>query len=312
MAHWSTSAEPSRSVVTMLQELDAAGFETVLVSAAEGRARSGGCARGHRGSRRCRSATTVLRRANVGYDFGSWASVLAAFPGVAAASRVLLVNDSLIGPFAPLAPILADFEVVPDPGVGAVGVAAAPAARAELLRGVQGRDPRRIRRCSAFWSDIRVESRKAKIVRYNELGLSEALDEAGIGWRDDVRARTGRPAEPDHRGLGPPARGGLPLREGGGWRWVAPSSMSSRSRRRRVRGAAGPRRSARLARPETLVSGGPGHVPRSLDRAGRARVARDLIGWPGEAAAARRGPARSSRELARCAADWKVLWRGRT
>ena len=35
MAHWSTSAEPSRSVVAMLRELDAAGFETVLVSAAE-------------------------------------------------------------------------------------------------------------------------------------------------------------------------------------------------------------------------------------------------------------------------------------
>jgi hypothetical protein len=35
----------------------------------------------------------------------------------------------------------------------------------------------------AFWSDIRVESRKAKIVRYNELGLSEALEEAGIAWR---------------------------------------------------------------------------------------------------------------------------------
>ena len=53
--------------------------------------------------------TTVLRRANVGYDFGSWACVLESLPGVTAAPHVLLVNDSLMGPCAPLTPILNDF-----------------------------------------------------------------------------------------------------------------------------------------------------------------------------------------------------------
>jgi hypothetical protein len=45
---------------------------------------------------------TVLRRPNLGYDFGSWAAVLAAYPGLATKDTVLLVNDSLVGPFGPV------------------------------------------------------------------------------------------------------------------------------------------------------------------------------------------------------------------
>ena len=44
-----------------------------------------------------------------------------------------------------------------------------------------------------FWSDIRVESRKAKIVRYNEMGLSEALDDAGIAWETMFAPEPGAP-----------------------------------------------------------------------------------------------------------------------
>ena len=47
-----------------------------------------------------------------------------------------------------------------------------------------------------FWSDVRVESRKAKIVRYNELGLSEALDQAGIAWSTMFAPEPGGPPNP--------------------------------------------------------------------------------------------------------------------
>jgi hypothetical protein len=47
-----------------------------------------------------------------------------------------------------------------------------------------------------FWNDIRVERRKAKIVRYEELGLSEALDEAGIAWRTMFEPVPGGPQNP--------------------------------------------------------------------------------------------------------------------
>ena len=139
--------------------------------------------------------TTVLRRVNVGYDFGSWASVLAAFPGVAAASRVLLVNDSLIGPFAPLGPILADFEACAAPVWGLSGsLQHRPHVQSFFVGykdGMLGHPAMR-----RFWSDVRVESRKAKIVRFNELGLSEALDEAGIGWETMFAPEPGGPPNP--------------------------------------------------------------------------------------------------------------------
>jgi hypothetical protein len=195
LAHWSTDAEPSRSVVTMLQELAAGGFETVLVSAADAVGPL---------SRVCTwvpdapclpVATMVLRRANVGYDFGSWAAVLSAFPGVRRARRVLLVNDSLIGPFSSLAPILADFEAGPTPVWGLSGsLQHRPHMQSFFMGyrdGVLDSAPLR-----AFWTDIRVESRKAKTVRYDELGLSEALDEARIAWRTMFEPVPGGPQNP--------------------------------------------------------------------------------------------------------------------
>ena len=182
MAHWSTSAEPSRSVVTMLRELDAAGFATLLVSAAEVPGPIGRVCTWAPGEPAVPARTTVLRRVNVGYDFGSWASVLAGFPGVAAAPRVLLVNDSLIGPFAPLGPILADFESC---RAAVWGLSGSHQYRPHVQSFFFGFKDRILTHpvLGGFWSDVRVEKRKSKIVRFEELGLSEALDEGGIPWR---------------------------------------------------------------------------------------------------------------------------------
>ena len=52
----------------------------------------------------------MLRKPNVGYDFGSWSVALQLIPEIASADRTLLVNDSMIGPFTPLEPILAKFD----------------------------------------------------------------------------------------------------------------------------------------------------------------------------------------------------------
>ncbi|WP_167051068.1 rhamnan synthesis F family protein [Salinibacterium sp. ZJ77] len=52
----------------------------------------------------------VAVRQNIGYDFGSWSSGLALLTDAAAADRLLLVNDSMIGPFDSLAPVLEHFE----------------------------------------------------------------------------------------------------------------------------------------------------------------------------------------------------------
>ena len=182
MAHWSTRSEPSRSVVTMLRELQAGGYDTVLVSAAEVPGKLGRVCTWAPGQPVMPEVTTVLRRANVGYDFGSWGAVLQAFRGIRRAHRVVLVNDSLIGPFSPLSPLLADFEASSTPVWGLSGsLQHRPHIQSFFVGYRDGvLDSATLR---AFWADIRVESRKAKVVRYYELGLSEALDEAGIAWR---------------------------------------------------------------------------------------------------------------------------------
>ena len=182
MAHWSTVVEPSRSVVTLLQELDAAGFETVLVSAAEAPGSIGRICTWAPGEPAMPERTTVLRRANAGYDFGSWACALASFPGITAASRVLLVNDSLIGPFGPITDLLDGFECT---GSLAWGALSANYPHPHLQSFLLGFKDQILRTApvSGFWSDVRVESGKNKVIRYGELELSELLSEAGVGWQ---------------------------------------------------------------------------------------------------------------------------------
>ena len=229
MAHWSTATEPSRSVVTMLQELEAADFETVLVSAAEVPGPLGRVCTWAPGGPAMPQGTTVMRRANVGYDFGSWACVLAAFPGVAAATRVLLTNDSLIGPFAPLSPILAAGDAVETPVWGLSGSRQyRPHLQSFFMlfkdRTLQNPELRR------FWSDIRVETRKAKTVRYNELGLSEVLERAGIPWRTMFEPDNDRSTNPTIENWDGMLESGFPFLKAGA---LVPNPDGSRSASRR-------------------------------------------------------------------------------
>ena len=181
MAHWSMSPVPSRSVVTLLQELDSSGFETVLVSAAQVPGKLVRECPWAPGEAAMPERTTVLRRVNVGYDFGSWASALAAFPGVSGASRVLLVNDSLIGPFGPLNELLEDFEVAPGFVWGALAANYPDPHLQSFLVGYK-EQVLRATPLRSFWSEVRVESGKNKVIRYGELGLSAVLRDSGLGW----------------------------------------------------------------------------------------------------------------------------------
>ena len=100
VAHWSADGHLSRSVRTLAAELVAADFHVVVVSAAECEGRRPGA------DQLLPRGVTVLRRPNKGYDFGSWAAVLAAFPELAKAEDVVLANDSMVGPFGSLSGIL--------------------------------------------------------------------------------------------------------------------------------------------------------------------------------------------------------------
>lgn len=51
-------------------------------------------------------ADGLIVRQNEGYDFGAWADVLRIFPDAWRAKRLYFVNDSIIGPFVPLAEVI--------------------------------------------------------------------------------------------------------------------------------------------------------------------------------------------------------------
>ena len=99
VASWARSPIVSRSLSAYLAELDRCGFATIVVSSSE-----------HSEPLEwpygIPPTTIVVRRRNLGHDFGSWAAALEAFPTVRSADHVLLTNDSMIGPLVPLSPIL--------------------------------------------------------------------------------------------------------------------------------------------------------------------------------------------------------------
>lgn len=210
MAHWSADPIPSRSVVTMLQELDASGYTTLLVSAADVAGPIERTCTWAPGEPSLPEMTAVLRRANVGYDFGSWSSALTAFPRLAQAAKVLLVNDSMIGPLVPLAPVVTDFESRSSRAWGLIRSDQHRPHLQSFFLGFQDGvlDSGALR---AFWADIRVETRKSRTVRYGELALSEVLDEAGIEWQTMFAPDAKGPVNPTMKGAAHLLHRGFPF-----------------------------------------------------------------------------------------------------
>ena len=95
VASWTKEPRVSLSLSRYLFALEACGFVPVVISVA---AHEDPLLWPHG----LPESTVVLRRHNVGYDFGSWSVALQALPGVRRAKHVLLTNDSMVGPFEPL------------------------------------------------------------------------------------------------------------------------------------------------------------------------------------------------------------------
>jgi hypothetical protein len=173
IAHWSPDERLTRSVETLVAELDAAGYFCALVStSASPRALVG---------RDCDlwRRVAVVRRPNIGYDFGSWASYLNARPEVRRAPLVLLVNDSLVGPFASLSPILESFAACPTDIWGLTSTTQDwPHLQSHFVGYKDGilEDPA-LRR---FWERVRVQPSKRRLILNYEIGLSQLAYQEGF------------------------------------------------------------------------------------------------------------------------------------
>jgi lipopolysaccharide biosynthesis protein len=170
VAHWSRTPRLSRSVRRLLAELRSGGYTVVLVSTCEASAPL---------DLADTPDVTVLRRANIGYDFGSWAVALDRYPALTGAEHLLLLNDSLAGPFASLGPLLDRFhstvadvwsvtdsdELVPHVQSWCVG----------YRHGVLRDGP-----LAGFWRGVRHHPGKQDTIWWGELRLSRLLARSGL------------------------------------------------------------------------------------------------------------------------------------
>ena len=171
IAQFSTRSTMTRSLNELLLQLVDFGYHAIVVSAAPTPARL-------KFDRRLNGRLTVLRKQNIGYDFGSWAVGLAWEQRLLGLDNVILTNDSLAGPFAPIDGLLQAFE-------GSQADAFALTDNSQFghhlqsfflgfRNGVLAEPP-----LARFWSRIRHEKRKEKIILRNEVGLSQMLRREG-------------------------------------------------------------------------------------------------------------------------------------
>lgn len=167
VAQWSPGARQSVSLHALVSQLASRGYGVLVVSTSDAQEPlswpgplPGGVA--------------VVRRPNRGYDFGSWAMALRWVPDIARRSHVLLLNDSMVGPFAPLDTILAAYEASAADVWGLTSSEQFGHHLQSYLLGFRNgilADPW----LRQFWAGVRDLGDKAKVIAAYELGLSRGL-----------------------------------------------------------------------------------------------------------------------------------------
>ncbi len=170
--HFCPTDQISKMVLRQLEAYRALGFSIVFVtmtaaiSAPDWKTLGDLCA-------------LVVQRRSYGRDFGALKDVLAGVLGSAAAiDELLVVNDSVLGPIAPLEPV---FRALRAGGEGAFGLTESLGGGSHLqsyLLLVRGR--RAIDVFAQFIAALRLTTSKWQVVQAGEIGLSRYLSKNGI------------------------------------------------------------------------------------------------------------------------------------
>ncbi len=173
LAHWSARPTTSRSVNTLVHELQAYGYQVVVSST---------CESGEAlvwGPEVDIDELVVIRRPNVGYDFGSWSMGLDLVPAAVTADHTILLNDSMAGPFTTLRPLLEAFDATVADVWGLTDTQQMGSHLQSYFLGF--RDGVLAERPLArFWGDVRHEAEKSHVIVRNEIGLSRLLQLEGF------------------------------------------------------------------------------------------------------------------------------------
>lgn len=169
LASFGSANEFSRSIVETTRSLVEREYDVVLIRASNGVSRSSWPAAEES------IRPTILYRSNNGYDFGSWAVGLHRFPELAMREHVLLLNDSIVGPFGPLDKLLGHFEKsTADVWGAAASLQFKPHLQSFMLgfrRGTLSKYP-----LNKFWNSVGDFGDKERVIAEYELGLPDLLD----------------------------------------------------------------------------------------------------------------------------------------
>lgn len=172
VASYGDGPDPSTSLLQLVRELELNGYVVVVV-----RASDNGSSLAWPTS--AASRPTIVSKANLGYDFGSWAVGLEMFPRIRRGRYVLLVNDSLVGPFSSLKPLIQDFEAAQTDVWAATNTTQIHEHLQSYFVGYR-RGVLADRALRQFWRNLPEESEKRNIIERYEFGLSRLLLAEGL------------------------------------------------------------------------------------------------------------------------------------
>ena len=123
----------------------------------------------------------ILRRANVGYDFGAYKDGIAMIPDLQSLETLLLVNDSAYGPFHPLKEIVARMDSSAD--VWGITDSSERHHHLQSYFLLFGRSALQSTCFARFWARFRYVNAKYWIIAGGEIGLSRKLSAGGLRCR---------------------------------------------------------------------------------------------------------------------------------
>ena len=172
VAQWSKDSFLSLSTNRLLLQLVENGFEVVLVSACES-------PDSLVLDNDILNRITILRKPNIGYDFGSWSIGLLTFPEIRMAKEVLLLNDSNSGPFGSMTELLDNLN---DSPFDITGVTDSLQHRYHIQSFMMHfkNDSLSSKSMIDFWKNIRSQNNKFDVVLAYELGLTSRAQGNGL------------------------------------------------------------------------------------------------------------------------------------
>lgn len=163
--HYDVHGQVAPHVERYLQSLATASSRLVVVSTAP-------LSPGSRST--LASYGTLIERANEGYDFFSWRTGLLSVPGWERADRLLLANDSTIGPLRPIGSLLDSLDEL---GCDVGGVTISDVFGRHVQSYFLRFGPRVLAAPTfqAFWLGMPTVSVRYDVIRLFELGLSRLM-----------------------------------------------------------------------------------------------------------------------------------------